>query len=235
MTIDRRTLLIAGVGVGALGLGGYRMLQGAAAPSSLLPVGMAHAQTDEEGTAEAVDAPVVVDMVQGSPDALVTVYEYASFTCPHCATFHANVKPSLTENYIDTGLVRFVYREVYFDRPGLWAGMVARCGGPMRYFGIIDMIYDQQREWVQGSPAEIVENLRRIGRTAGLSNDELDACLTDADMARAMLAAYEANMDVHPIEGTPSVVLNDEVLGNMSYADLSERLDAALEQAQAAQ
>ncbi|GAA5080252.1 DsbA family protein [[Roseibacterium] beibuensis] len=230
MTIDRRTLLIAGAGAGALGLGGYSLLQGGNTPSPLLPVGMANAQT-EDGAAG--DAPEILDMVLGSDDAPVTMYEYASFTCPHCATFHANVKPRLVEDYIDTGLVRFVYREVYFDRPGLWAGMVARCGGPMRYFGIVDLIYDQQREWVQGSPAEIVENLRRIGRTAGLSNDELDACLTDADMARAMLANYEAQMDVHPIEGTPSVVINDEVLGNMSYEDLAGHLDAALEEAQA--
>ncbi|AHM03278.1 Periplasmic thiol:disulfide interchange protein DsbA [Roseibacterium elongatum DSM 19469] len=228
MTIDRRTLLIAGAGAGALGLGGYSLLQGPKTPAPLLPMGMAHAQTAADGA-----APEVLDMALGAEDAPVTLYEYASFTCPHCATFHSNVKPRLIEDYIEPGLVRFIYREVYFDRPGLWAGMVARCGGEMRYFGIVDLIYERQRDWVQGSPADMVESLRAIGRTAGLTNDELDACLTDADMARAMLASYEANMEVHPIEGTPAVVINDEVLGNMSYEDLSGLLDAALEEAQA--
>lgn len=226
MTIDRRTLLIAGAGAGALAIGGYTLLQGPKQPTPLLPVGMANAQTDGA-------APEVLEMALGDPDAPVTMIEYASFTCPHCATFHENVTPRLKAEYVDTGLVRFVYREVYFDRPGLWAAMVARCGGPLRYFGIVDLLYDQQREWVQGSPAEVAENLRRIGRTAGLSNEELDACLTDGAMAQAMIDTFEVNVAVHDISGTPSVVINDEVLGNMSYADLSARLDEALEAARA--
>jgi hypothetical protein len=82
-------------------------------------------------------------------------------------------------DYVDTNRIRYVYREVYFDRFGLWASMVARCGGPDRFFGIVDLIYEQQPEWTQGAPRDIAENLRRIGRTAGLTNEELDACLTE--------------------------------------------------------
>jgi hypothetical protein len=94
---------------------------------------------------------------------------------------------------VDTNRIRYVYREVYFDRFGLWASMVARCGGPDRFFGIVDLIYEQQPEWTQGATREIAESLRRIGRTAGLTNEELDACLTDQTMAEALLASYEAN------------------------------------------
>ncbi|MEM8581543.1 MAG: DsbA family protein, partial [Pseudomonadota bacterium] len=153
---------------------------------SLNPVSAADAQE--------VDTSIVQEMALGSDDAPVTVIEYASFTCPHCANFHNSVFKDLKENYIDTGKVRFVYREVYFDRLGLWAGMTARCGGPERYFGITDLLYEQQRDWVgSGNPGEVAENLRRIGRVAGLSDEQLDSCLQDAEKAQALVAAYQAN------------------------------------------
>jgi protein-disulfide isomerase len=172
------------------------------------------------------DVGAVADMTLGDADAPVRFVEYASFTCPHCATFHAEVLPQLKRDYIDTGKVHYTYREVYFDRYGLWAGMVARCGGEMRYFGIADMIYDRQREWTQGdSPAAVAENLRRIGRTAGLNDEQLDACLTDADAAQAMVAAYEENAARDGIQGTPSFVIDGQMYSNMSYGELRTILD----------
>ena len=85
------------------------------------------------------------EMVRGKKNAPVTIIEYASFTCPHCATFHRDIFPKLEKEYIQTGKVRFVYREVYFDAPGLWAALVARCGGEDRYFGIIKLLYEKQK------------------------------------------------------------------------------------------
>lgn len=177
---------------------------------------MAHAQEIE-----------IADMTLGNPDASVTLIEYASFTCPHCARFHADVVPQLKADYIDTGKINFVYREVYFDRPGLWAAMLARCGGDLRYFGIADMLYEKQREWLgQGVPTEIAANLRTIGRAAGLPEDEMEACLTNGDMATAMVAHYEKNMAEYEIRGTPGLVIDGEVHGNMDYAALAALLDA---------
>ena len=227
--MHRRAMLLGGA-TGVLGAGAYLLWQGRGgqAPQSatdLLPFQPANAQ-EASG-----DLPEVLEMTKGNPDAAVTLIEYASFTCPHCRNFHENVYPSLNADYIEPGLINFVYREVYFDRYGLWAGMMARCGGPLRYFGIVDLIYEQQAEWTQGSPAEVAENLRRIGRTAGLTNEELDACMTDAAMAEAMIATYEANMEVHEIPGTPAFVLNDELHGNMNYETLSGMIDAELEAA----
>ena len=69
------------------------------------------------------------------------------FTCPHCAAFHATVFPQIKANYIDTGKVRLVYREVYFNKPSLWAAMIARCAPPDRYFGIVDLLFDRQADW----------------------------------------------------------------------------------------
>lgn len=225
--MDRRTILF-GAGAGALVMGGYAVIRPQTSPALPLLPQPANAQTADA----AVTAPQVVEMVLGDPDAPVEIIEYASFTCPHCRTFHENTLPLLKADYIDQGRVRYVYREVYFDRFGLWAGMVARCAGPERYFGVVDLIYQRQAEWTQGAPAEVAENLRRIGRTAGLSNEQLDACLTDGAMAQAMIDTYEANMAEHDISGTPAFVIAGRLHSNMSYDDMSGLIDAALAAAQ---
>jgi protein-disulfide isomerase len=178
-----------------------------------------------------IDTSMVKDLVMGDADAPIELIEYASYTCPHCASFHTNVFEKLKENYIDTGKVRFVYREVYFDKYGLWAAMVARCGGDLRYFGIQGMLYEQQQDWIAGGKdaMEIVENLRVIGKKAGLSDAELDACMNDGDMAQAMVAKFEKEVAEYDVSGTPTLIINGEKNSNMSYADLSEKLDALLE------
>jgi len=94
----------------------------------------------------------IQDMVMGAEDAPVEIIEYASFTCPHCARFHADVWPQLKADYVETGKVRFIYREVYFDRFGLWASMIARCGGEGRFFAFTDLIYKEQAMGRQRRP-----------------------------------------------------------------------------------
>lgn len=192
--------------------------------ATLLP--MAAAAEDAAADAAAVE---VTDFAIGSPDAKVQVTEYASFTCPHCANFHATVWPRLKADYIDTGKVRFTYREVYFDRPGLWAAMVARCGGEMRYFGIVDMLFDQQQDWAASDdPNVVVANLRTIGKAAGLDDAALDVCLKDADKAAAMVAHFEKNFEADGVQGTPTFIINGEKHSNMSFDDMKAILDAKL-------
>ncbi len=179
----------------------------------------------------AIDTSIVQEMSLGDPQARVTMIEYASFTCPHCARFHKEVMPRLKKDYIDTGKVHFIFREVYFDRYGLWAGMVARCGGPLRYFPIVDRIFTTQREWTKGdTPQQIVGNLRRIGKANGLTDEQLDACLTDGDKARALMAVFQQNMEKDNIEGTPSFVINGKKYSNMSYEDMKAILDGLLKE-----
>lgn len=181
------------------------------------------------GLATAQDASVVEEMALGDANAPVTVVEYASFTCPHCATFHKTGFPRLKEDYIDTGKVRYVFREVYFDRYGLWAGLVARCGGKDRYFGLIDLIFDKQREWTQGGdPAALADNLRRLGRSAGLDDEMLGACLEDTEMANALVADYQRNIERDNINATPAFVINGKTHSNQPYEDLAKVIDAAL-------
>ena len=205
-------------------LGGTWFLTQSSNPSDPI-LGSALAQEAGE-----IDTSTVAEMVLGNPDAAVEVIEYASFTCPHCAAFHANQFQELKANYIDTGLIKFVYREIYFDRFGLWASMVARCGGEMRFFGISDMLYDQQREWIAGGqdPALIAGNLRRIGLTAGLDGEQVDACLSDPTTAQTLVAWFEENSARDEITSTPSFVIDGEKFSNMSYSDFAAVLDERL-------
>jgi protein-disulfide isomerase len=183
----------------------------------------------QEGTATTGEAPEVAEMVLGNAEAPVTIVEYASYTCPHCASFHANVFKDLKRDYIDTGKVKFVFREVYFDRYGLWAAMVARCGGETRYFGISSILFEQQKEWaVSQDPAVVVESLRKIGRSAGMDDATLNACLDDRAMAEALVATYQANATADGVEATPTLFINGEKHNNMSYADLRAILDEEL-------
>ncbi len=169
------------------------------------------------------------DFSLGSPDAPVKIVEYASYTCPHCADFHAAAFKKLKAEYIDTGKVHFTLREVYFDRYGLWAAMVARCGGDMRYFGIHDMLFDQQKEWAASQdPAEVVANLRTIGKAAGLDDAALDACLNDQAKAEALIKQFETNMAADAVKGTPTIFVNGAMHSNMPWEDLKTIIDAAL-------
>ncbi|MEM1429794.1 MAG: DsbA family protein [Pseudomonadota bacterium] len=183
----------------------------------------AHAQDAAE-----IDTSSIVEMAIGADDAPVEIIEYASFTCPHCRTFHKTVFQQLKSDYVDTGKVRFIHREVYFDRFGLWAGMVARCGGQDRYFGIVDIVYEEQSSWTQGQPTDVVEALRRIGRTAGLTNDELDACLSDGDKAQALVAWYQQNAEADGVNSTPTFVIDGRTYRNMPYEDFVEIIDGKL-------
>ncbi|MBL4767147.1 MAG: DsbA family protein [Rhodobacteraceae bacterium] len=210
----------------AVAVGGYLYMdQGKTGSTSINPlIGAALAQEASE-----VDTSSIIEMEIGSPDAPITIYEYASYTCPHCAAFHQGAFKEIKKNYIDTGKVRFIYREVYFDRFGLWASLVSRCAGPEKFFGITDLIYKGQSVWSRAAgPAEIVDELKKIGLLAGIEPDVLEACLQDADKAQTLVAWYQHNAEVDDISSTPSFVINGKKVPNQSYADFSAILDAEL-------
>jgi protein-disulfide isomerase len=190
--------------------------------------GLGTTAASAQETAPAATAEIK-DFSLGSPDAPVKITEYASFTCSHCANFHDTVFKSLKADYIDTGKVEFTYREVYFDRYGLWAAMVARCGGDMRYFGISDILFETQSDWAGSQdPNVVVENLKKIGRTAGMDDATLDACMKDGAMAEALVARFETNMKADGVEGTPTLFINGVKHSNMGYDELKAIIDAEL-------
>lgn len=191
-------------------------------------------QTDTSPTAAAVVSGETtsihpLDMPLGNPEASVVMVEYSSFTCPHCANFNQGAFQQIKENFIDTGQILYLKREVYFDRFGLWAAMVARCGGESRYHGLVELIYQTQSTWAGSSdPAAVANNLRRLGRQAGMSDDEVNACLEDADKALELTEFYQANAETYGIRSTPSFVINGELHSNMAYADFERILNEKL-------
>lgn len=220
-------LMIVSAAVAVIGLGAYFVTSpGSNSVSPADPFGAANAQEAGE-----IDTSSVVEMTLGNADAPVTMVEYASFTCPHCARFHSGPYKQLKTDYIDTGKINFIYREVYFDRYGLWASMIARCAGSTdAFFGMADLIYDKQSEWARaGDPAAIVGELRKIGLLAGLDAEAMEACLQDGEQARTLVAWYQENATEDGIESTPSFVINGKRYSNMEYSEMTEILDAAAE------
>tara|TARA_Y200000002_G_scaffold370505_1_gene366114 strand:+ start:1928 stop:2545 length:618 start_codon:yes stop_codon:yes gene_type:complete len=170
-----------------------------------------------------------IDMFKGNPDADFIIVEYASFTCPHCASFHKEVLPYLTEKYIDSGKVKFVYREVYFDAPGLWAGLLARCASKEKYFGIVDLLYGKQEKWSSGtSEKEILGQLFSIGRQVGIEEEEINSCFKNKNKSLNLIDAYLKHSKADKITSTPSIVLNGKLMEYSSFAELKEKLDELL-------
>jgi protein-disulfide isomerase len=173
---------------------------------------------------------IYLDMVKGNSDAKVTIVEYASFTCPHCATFHKEIFPQLREQYIDTGKVKFIYREVYFDAPGLWGGLLARCVGPEKYFGIVDLLYKKQSKWASGSTEkEILNELFSIGRQVGMEDEQINKCMQNKEKSLKMIDAYLENSKIDKITSTPSLVVNGKLLKPNNFGDLAVEIDKILE------
>lgn len=224
--MNRFVVLLATVAIIAVGgwfaLGGR---DGAGTPVNPL-VGAANAQDAAE-----VDVSSIAEMVVGNPDAAVEVVEYASFTCPHCATFHTTSFKQLKSDFIDTDKIKFTYREVYFHQFGLWASMIARCGGTTeRFFGMTDLIYKSQSDWTRaGEHAAIVEELRKIGRVAGLDNDTLESCLQDGDKAKTLVAWFQQNAEADGITSTPSFIIDGKKYANMGYDDMKQIIQDAVD------
>lgn len=177
--------------------------------------------TDEAETAEPETSPVPEgslagsEMALGSPDAPLTITEFASVTCPGCAGFHATHFPAIKEQLVDTGQVRFVYKE--FPTPPVrlsQAGFIlARCSateaGSEAYFAMIDALYKTQRSWITSdNPGE---SLRNIAAQAGIGEDEFESCFERQDIRDAIVSSIEEGRDLG-LTGTPSFVVEGQTL-----------------------
>lgn len=178
-------------------------------------------------------APAILpDIAAGSEDAPLTIVEYASFTCGHCANFHAENWPKLKAEYVDTGKVKFIQRDVYFDQPGLWAGVLARCGGDDKFYPVSDMLFDEQKNWLAGGTGEeIAANLRKIGLKAGMTEDQMTACWEDTAKAQQLIATFQQNATADKIEATPTFIIGGEKVQNQPWDDLKGIIDAKLAEA----
>src|SRR5690242_13662638 len=129
------------------------------------------------------------DLVQGKADAPVTIIEYASMTCPHCANFHKGTYPALKEKYIDTGKVRFIFREFPLDELAVAASMLARCAGsPEKSMAMIDVLFASQDKWAVRQPIPV---LKQIAKQAGITEKAFDDCLKDQKLYDNIMAMRE--------------------------------------------
>ena len=203
----------------------------ALAQTQATPAAPADAAPATAPAAAAAAAPVQVlpDVVLGEASAPVTVVEYASFTCPHCAAFHDENFPKLKAEYIDTGKVRFIQRDVYFDQVGLWAGVLARCGGDDKYYAVSGMLFGQQKSWMNAKTGDdLVANLRKTGAAAGFSDAQMDACWADQARVEQLVATFQQNATADGIEGTPTFIIGGEKVANGPWDELKAKIDEKL-------
>jgi protein-disulfide isomerase len=163
----------------------------------------------------------------GDTNAPVTMIEYASLTCPHCAHFHNEVLPDLKERYIETGKVRLVYRDFPLDERALMAATLAHCAGPERYFGFLDVLFQTQNGWARAD--DPVAALKKLGKLGGMSDEQMDQCLADQQLADGILQTRLDGQNQHDVRSTPTLVINDEVYaGSRSIEELSAVIDPLL-------
>lgn len=197
----------------------------------LIGAGIAAAGTSLTGTAgrlafaqDAGDQLTEFDYVLGADDAPITMIEYASFTCPHCAAFHQDTLPQLKTDYIDTGVVRLAFRHFPLNGLDLQAGMMATCMGDDVYLRTVDVLFSTQQEWA-GSQDQLGA-LSRIGRMAGLSEEAFQECVNDQELAQQIVAGRQDGIDTYNVQSTPTFVVNGEVLaGNRPYEFWAETFD----------
>lgn len=168
-------------------------------------------------------APATGDMVIGKADAPVTIIEYASMTCPHCASFHLETLPKLKSAYIDEGKVKLIFREFPLDQLALRGAMLARCAGAERYFGYVDVLFRQQRAWAGSS--DPIAALQRIARLGGMTEDEFRACMSNEPLAQSIVATRMDGEKKHSITSTPTIIVGDK---KSDGAPTWEELDAMI-------
>jgi protein-disulfide isomerase len=206
----------------ALTLSGLAALVGFS-PLRLIADAMAQGASD---VAQPVSLP---DMALGPANASVTITEYASMTCPHCAAFNEAVFPKIKSEYIDSGKVRYVFREFPLDIKAAAGSMLARCiakDDSGKYFAVTDMLFKQQNDW---AGKNTTETLTRIGKQAGLSQQQVEDCLKDQALLDKIAADQKYAAEVLKVNSTPTFFVNGEMIkGETSFAEFDKKIKSLL-------
>ena len=188
-------------------------------------IGPAMAQSAAE-VAKPVSLP---DMALGPANAPVTITEFASMTCPHCAAFNENVFPKIKSEYIDTGKIRYIFREFPLDIKAAAGAMLARCiakDDAGKYFAVTDLLFRQQADWAMKNTAE---TLMRIGKQAGLSQETVESCLKDQSLLDKIAADQKYAADVLKVNSTPTFFINGEMIrGETSFEEFDKKIKSLM-------
>jgi protein-disulfide isomerase len=169
--------------------------------------------------------PAEGEMAMGPETAKVVVVEYASASCPHCADFYKETFPALKKDYIDTGKIRFIFREFPHNDVAVAAFMLARCAPKEKYFPMIDMFFEQQDAWLQAP----LEGLQKIAQLAGMTKESFDACLKNQEVAKGILAVRDKASNEFGVTGVPTFFINGEIMkGELSIEEFRKKIDPLL-------
>ena len=213
MKITRRELALAALALGA-GAGTTLLLQRERG------VVVTPAQAADPSVADLMQPNPLGEMAIGTDSAPITVIEYASMTCPHCAHFSETTFPELKKRYIDTGKVRFIFREFPLDRLAFAGFLLARCVPSDKYFPMIETLFAQQRDWVVQSP---LQPMRAIAKQAGVSQEAFDACLEDRKLIEGIEKVRSQAADKFGVNSTPTFFVNGKRLaGALSIEEMEK-------------
>lgn len=166
------------------------------------------------------------DQVLGNADAPVTIVEYASMTCPHCAAFHATTLPEIKAKYIDTGKAKLILREFPFDPRAEAAFMLSRCSND-KYYAMADVLFKQQSNWARAEDAQAA--LLQISKLAGFSQESFTACLTNQKLLEDIRAVRTRGADEFKVDSTPTFFINgDKYAGALTVGEMSAIIDSKL-------
>jgi protein-disulfide isomerase len=218
-TLTRRHMLLGAAAIAAI-------LAAARAGLSLWsPIDTAAAQTSTGGDVSMADLLVpgpLGDEVQGQADAPVTIVEYASMTCPHCSHFHETTYPEMKKKYIDTGKVRFIFREFPLDPLAAAAAMLARCAGKDKFFPLIDAFFAQQKDWVVQKP---LQPMFAIAKQAGFTQQSFDECLANQQLLNNLEEQRTRATQKFNVNSTPTFFINGKtVRGALTPEELDKQV-----------
>jgi len=158
------------------------------------------------------------DRVLGKPDAPITIIEYASLTCGHCANFHKSTMPRLKREWLDTGRAKLIFRDFPLDDKAATAAVIARCAPEDQYFRMLSVFFSRQTSWARMD--DPVPVLTQIAKSRGLSQEQIDACLADDDLVDGVLRSRLVGQTQHGIDSTPTFIIGERVItGAVSFED----------------
>jgi protein-disulfide isomerase len=155
--------------------------------------------------------------VLGDENAPVTMIEYASLTCPHCAAFHTEVLPEIKEKLIDTGKLKLIFRDYPLDGVALRAAAIAQCAGEDRYFGVLGMLFKSQMTWARAQ--DPIASIKEVVRFAGMTGDAVDACMADQELIDGIVASRMKGEQEHNVNSTPSFILDGDTIAGSRDAE----------------